>query len=317
MHRTNGIHHITAITADPQKNINFYEGFLGQRLVKKTVNFDDPTAYHLYYGDAVGTPGTILTFFYWAGIPVGTRGAGEVESIYYAIAPDSLSYWKERAARFDVTCREEVLPFGEPVLFINDPDGMKIGLVAAQIDNNIVPWTDGPVPEEHVLRGFYRALLVMPEHTPQHPLLEEGLGLSLVETKNTITRYQGTSWPGKYLATTERPDLPRARQGAGSIHHIAFQAETDEVRDGLKTQVNELGVQSTGLIDRQYFHSTYFMTPAMILFELATNDIGFTVDEPAEELGEHLKLPSQYEDQRSEIEAALVPVTLPRNRNEA
>lgn len=317
MNKTNGIHHITAITADSQRNLDFYEGFLGQRLVKKTVNFDDPNAYHFYYGDDVGTPGTIITFFYWDGIPKGTRGTSEVESIYYAIAPESLDYWSARAGEHDIECEKATLPFGETVLFIHDPDGMKIGLVAADVENNVVPWTKGPVPEEHVLRGFYGALLVMPEYTPQKPLLEDGLGFELVETKETITRYQATAWPGKFLATMERPDLPRATQGAGSVHHIAFQADTDEVRDSLKSQINEIGIDSTGLVDRQYFHSTYFMTPAMILFEIATNDIGFAIDEEVAELGEHLKLPDQYEDQRSEIESTLTPVTLPRDKDES
>ena len=317
MHKTNGIHHITAISANPQQNLNFYEGFLGQRLIKKTVNFDDPNAYHLYYADAIGTPGRVLTFFYWAGMPAGIRGTSEVESIYYAIAHESLVYWKERAQEFDVACEEATLPFGETVLFISDPDGMKIGLVAASVANNIVPWTDGPVPEEHVLRGFYGALLVMPEYTPQAPLLMEGLGLEQVETKDGVTRYQGQSWPGKFIATTERPTLPPARQGAGSIHHIAFQADNDEVRDGLRTQINEMGIGSTGLVDRFYFHATYLMTPAGILFEIATNDIGFTIDEDASVLGESLQLPAMYEDQREEIERMLPPLTLPRNRETA
>jgi catechol 2,3-dioxygenase-like lactoylglutathione lyase family enzyme len=314
MTKTNGIHHITAITSDPQKNLDFYEGFLGQRLVKKTVNFDDPTAYHLYYGDAVGTPGSIMTFFYWASIPKGTRGNGEVASIYYSIKSTSRDFWKERANEFKVSYTEKVLPFGETVLMISDPDGLEIGLVASDIETNVVPWTEGTVPTEHVLGGFYGALLALAEDKPIGPTLEEGLGYSVVEKKEDITRYTATSWPGKFLATQVQADTPQARQGAGSIHHIAFQADTDDQREQLKTQVNEIGLGSTGLIDRQYFHSTYFMTPAMILFEIATNDIGFAVDEEAAELGEHLKLPSQYEAQREEISATLTPLTLPRNK---
>ena len=277
---TRGIHHITAITADPQKNLDFYEGFLGQRLVKKTVNFDDPIAYHLYYGDAVGTPGTIMTFFYWAGIPAGTRGSGEVSSLYYAIPADSLLYWKERAGEWNIPATETTLPFGEAVLMLHDPDGLSIGLVANASESAIIPWVEGGVPTEHVLRGFYGALLSLPEHRLLGPTLEEGLGYTLVATEGGVTRYQATDWPGKFLATIERPDLPVARRGAGSIHHIAFQADTDEVREQLKTQVNDIGIGSTGLVDRQYFHSTYFRTPALILFEIATNDIGFAVDEP-------------------------------------
>ncbi len=313
MTKTSGIHHITAITADPQQNLDFYEGFLGQRLIKRTVNFDDPNAYHFYYGDAIGTPGTLLTFFYWQGMPPGTRGTGEVESIYYGIDTASLAYWKERADTFGVRYEETTLPFGETVLFIQDPDGLKIGLVATSEHGAIIPWTEGPVPSEHVLRGFYGALLVMPEYTPQGPVLEAGLGYELVETKSGITRYAATDWPGKYLATTERPNLPRTRQGAGSIHHIAFQADVDGTREALEWQVNELGIPSTGLVDRQYFNATYFMTPAGILFEIATNDIGFTIDEPAEELGEHLRVPAHYQDQADAIAAALTPITLPRH----
>lgn len=311
--RTKGIHHITAITADPQKNLDFYEGFLGQKLIKKTVNFDDPTAYHLYYGDAVGTPGTLLTFFYWKGMPQGTRGCGEVASIYYAIKPTSLPYWKDRAAEYNVPCVETVLPFGETVLMISDPDGLEIGLVASDNTDNIVPWTAGPIPETHVLGGFYGALLSLPEHRPIEPILEEGLGYTLVETKADITRYQATDWPAKFLATKVLPGVAQARQGAGSVHHIAFQADDDDVRERLDFQVTELGIPSTGFVDRQYFHATYFMTPAAILFELSTNDIGFAIDELLDELGEHLIIPAHHEMHRAAIEASLIPLTLPRD----
>lgn len=311
--QTNGIHHITAITADPQKNLDFYEGFLGQKLVKKTVNFDDPSAYHLYYGDAIGTPGTLMTFFYWKGMPQGKRGTGEVASIYYAINPNSLSYWKDRASKFSVPYTETTLPFGEAVLMISDPDGLEIGLVASDTKSQIVPWSAGPIPAEHILKGFYGALLALPEQQPIEPILEEGLGYSLIETKEGITRYQATSWPGAYIATTTNIGASEAIQGAGSIHHIAFQADDDSDREALEFQVNELGIASTGLVDRQYFHATYFMTPARILFELSTNDIGLTIDEPAAELGEHLQIPTQHEMHREAIAASLIPLRLPRH----
>ena len=149
MLKTKGLHHITAITSDPQANLDFYEGFLGQRFIKRTVNFDDPSAYHLYYGDAVGTPGTALTFFYWAGIDDGTQGSGEVDSIYYAIPTGSISYWKERAQASAVFYEEKHLPFGEACLMIKDPDGLKIGLVEATVDDAVEFWTSGPIPHEH------------------------------------------------------------------------------------------------------------------------------------------------------------------------
>ncbi len=314
-HRTDGIHHITAITADPQKNLDFYEGFLGQRLVKKTVNFDDPTAYHLYYGDAVGTPGTILTFFYWPGIPRGVRGIGEVSGIYYAIEEASFSFWKKRTKEYGIECTEETLPFGEQVLILFDPDGLRIGLVAASIESPVVPWSDGPVPRTKVLRGFYGASIAVPELALIESSLTGGLGYELLKVVGKVTRLQAAHWPGKYVAIQEKPDLPRARQGAGSVHHIAFQAKNDSAREALRQQVNAIGIASTGMIDRQYFHSTYFMTPAGVLFEIATDDIGFGIDEPISELGEHLKLPPQHEASREAIEKHLVPVVLPRHRH--
>ncbi len=314
MQKSKGIHHITAITTDPQKNLDFYEGFLGQRFVKKTVNFDDPRAYHLYYGDFSGAPGTILTFFYWPGIPKGTRGTGEVSGIVYAIQPDSVAFWKKRAAAYGIRAEEETLPFGERALTLHDPDGIRVILAASTDKSRVEMWKEGTVPEAHALRGFYGAVITLQEHAELADTLVFGLGLEGGEQAGSTMRYRAKQQPGLYLYTEEKPDLPRARQGAGSVHHIAFQADDDSVREALRQQVNERGIPSTGMIDRQYFHSTYFRTTAGVLFEIATNDIGFTVDEPKEELGEHLKLPPQYEAHRREIEAALVPLSLPRHK---
>ncbi len=314
MTKTKGLHHITAITSDPQANLDFYEGFLGQRFIKRTVNFDDPSAYHLYYGDAIGTPGTALTFFYWAGIPDGTHGSGEVNSIYYAVPQNSLTFWKERATSYQVVCEEKRLPFGESCLMIKDPDGLVIGLVESPVHNVVEHWKDGPIPQEYSLQGFYGVLLHVPDSISIEPILTEGLGYTEVSIKDGATRYEASSWPGKFLATKQVPLVPQARQGAGSIHHIAFQAETDHELMLLEKQVQDLGVNTTGFIDRKYFHSVYFMTPASILFEIATDDIGFTVDESASELGENLVLPPQYEPHRKTIEAHLIPLTLPRDK---
>ncbi len=313
MTKTRGIHHVTAITSDPQKNLNFYEGFLGQRLVKRTVNFDDPNAYHLYYGDAVGSPGTIMTFFYWKNVSPGVRGNGEVSSIYYAIPVGTMSFWRDRAQVAGVMYEERTLPFGEVCLMISDPDGLLIGLVEADIESSVVHWEAGPIAREYSLRGFYGALLDLPTTVTLEPVLTEGLGYEVVETRGGVSRYQATVWPGKFLATRMSADPLPARQGAGSVHHIAFQAHDDDERDLLRKQVNALGVGSTGLVDRKYFHSTYFMTPAAVLFEIATDDIGFTIDESPSELGEHLLLPAAYEQIRHLIEAGLVPLSLPRH----
>ncbi len=309
--RTFGLHHITGITGDPQKNLDFYEGFLGQRLIKKTVNFDDPSAYHLYYADAVGTPGTVLTFFYWSGIPEGQRGGGEVASIFYAIPPTSVGYWKARTQDFMIEYIEEILPFGETVLYIHDPDGLKIGLVAADVESRIIPWVEGPVPKEHVLQGFYGVLL----HTTgdMTDLLGQGLGHKEIAEKEGVIRYEATDWPGKYIAVKDASAMPLARQGAGSIHHIAFQARDDAMLMSLQEQVAATDLQVTPIIDRFYFHASYFMTPGGVLFELSTNDIGFAIDESTEELGEHLQLPPQYEPYRAQIEATVIPLMLPRH----
>jgi glyoxalase family protein len=312
--KTMGLHHITGITGDPQKNLDFYEGFLGQKLIKKTVNFDDPNAYHLYYADAVGTPGTVLTFFYWAGIPKGQRGSGEVASIYYVMKSTSLEYWRTRARQFDILFTEETLPFGETVLMFEDPDGLRVGLVASEVVSEVQPWIQGPVPEEHVLRGFYGALIILPENVSMTETLEAGLGYHTVATVEEVTRFEATNWPGKYLATKAVTGMPRAVQGAGSIHHIAFQARDDEILNAFRSQVAGTGLGLTPLIDRFYFHASYFMTPAGVLFELSTNDIGFTIDEPEEQMGEYLQLPSQYEPFRNQIEATIIPLTLPRHR---
>lgn len=312
--KTIGIHHITAITADPQKNLDFYEGFLGQRLIKKTVNFDDPSAYHLYYGDMIGSPGTIMTFFYWRGISQGRRGTGEVSDIYYGIKPSSLAYWKARAASMGVEVLEEILLFGDTALIIQDPDGLRIGLIVAEANNAIVPWNDGTVLPEHALQGFYGALIAVSDQAKIINILTDGFGYKFIRREGSILLCQAERQPGKFLVIQELANLSRARQGAGSVHHIAFQATNDFQLQSLRAQVNDLGISSTSMIDRKYFHSTYFMTPAGALFEIATNDIGFTIDEPVAELGENLKLPSQYELYRTEIEQNLPKLTLHRTK---
>jgi glyoxalase family protein len=311
MHHTNGLHHITGITSDAQQNLEFYNGFLGQRFIKRTVNFDDPTAYHLYYRDAVGTPGTVLTFFYWAGMSLGTRGAGGVDSIYYAVPPGALSYWEARAAEFAVPATRKTLPFGEECLMISDPDGLLVGLVEAKTLGGYVHWERSPVPESVSLRGFYGALIHLPFATALERVIKEGLGYTVVATESGVTRYAAHAWPGKFLATAFWPELSPARQGVGSIHHLAFQAADDIHLAELRAQVTVLGMNATTQIDRQYFHSVYFMTPADVLFEIATNDIGFTVNEPVETLGSTLLLPPQYESARAAIEAHLPPLRIP------
>ena len=314
MTTSSGIHHITAITGDPQKNIDFYEGFLGQKLIKRTVNFDDPRSYHFYFGDCYGKPGTLLTFFYWKNIPVGTRGVGEVSRIMYGISTKAKDFWMQRAKKFHISCISDENEFGEEVLTLTDPDGMTIELVVTKEKSTVDWWKLGDVLEESALRGFYGATLTV-MNTEEMVSTLATLGYTKEKTVGEHTRFVNPGERAKRLDLFEAPEMPRARQGSGSVHHIAFRSATDSDELDLRGRIQEVGAQPTPVIDRQYFHSVYFMTPAGVLFEIATDGPGFGIDEPLGALGEKLVLPPQYEPHRAAIVAALVPVVLPRNRH--
>ena len=314
MLQTLGIHHVTAITADPQINLNFYEGFLGQRFVKRTVNFDDPNAYHLYYGDCVGSPGTAMTFFSWPGLPHGVSGTGEANAIYYRIPPDSCSYWLKRAEKYGIEAHE-LLYFGEVALVLQDPDGHVLYLIEST--NTAMPnlsvWESSPVPVEYQLLGFYGTRLAVQHLASIEPLLTLVFGYEEMRRDDTITRYSVPGTLGSHIDVQVMPELAFARQGVGSIHHIAVRARDDNEREEFRAKMLEIGLSPTGLVDRTFFHSTYAWTPARILFEIATDKPGFTVNESADSLGEKLVLPTEYEPLRAQIEAQLPPLSLPRH----
>ena len=311
---TAGLHHITAITADVQKNVNFYEGFLGQRFVKKTVNFDDPQSYHLYYGDYVGSPGTALTFFSWAHLPPRSAGYGEASAWYYRIPKGSTTYWTARSEEFAVPCVATRL-FNEGALLLTDPDGHQVYLV--EVESTEEPplqlWQDSPIPLEYQLRGFYGIRLSVLALESISPILTEVLGYDEVGVEEELTRFMVPSTHGQVVDVEEVYDAPRAIQGHGSIHHVAFRAKDSEEREAFRVLLSQLDVASTEAIERIFFESTYFWTPAGILFEIATDAPGFTVNESAEELGETMVLPPWYEPYRAEIVANLPPITLPRH----
>lgn len=315
--QTAGLHHITAITADVQKNVNFYEGFLGQRFVKKTVNFDDPGSYHLYYGDYVGTPGTALTFFSWDHIPKRSPGYGEASAWYYRILKGSIDYWKIRAEEFAVSFTETIL-HKEEALLLTDPDGHQVYLV--EVENKAEPalqfWLDGPIPLAHQLRGFYGIRLSVLALESIAPILTEVFGYDEVGTDNELTRFVVSSTHGQVIDVEELSDAPRARQGYGSIHHVAFRAKDNNEREAFRLPLSLLGVASTETIERIFFEATYFFTPSGILFEISTDGPGFTVNEPAAVLGEKMVLPPWYESQRVQIEANLPPIILPRHERD-
>lgn len=311
MQPVQGIHHITAIASDPQRNLDFYHNLLGQRLVKKTVNFDDPATYHFYFGDKIGTPGTILTFFPWRHMSRGVRGNGEVGATAYAILPTAVDYWRTRLDQHGVTVTDQSTRFGQEVLSFADPDGMVIELIVSEEKDTITPWDQGPIPAQYELRGFHSATLWVREAERTGRLLTEQLGYRSVGQAGNRTRLQGASGDiGLYIDLLEQPKLGPGSLGAGSVHHIAFRTVDDSEQAEYKALLHQAGYGVSPVMDRQYFHSIYFRVPSGVLFEIATDAPGFDSDEAVAELGTHLKLPAWLEAQRTQIEQAVVPVTL-------
>ncbi len=311
-----GFHHITAIAGDAQRNVDFYHTLLGQRLIKRTVNFDDPGTHHLYYADFAGSPGTVITFFPWARAHPGMRGSGEATAVAYAVAPESLDGWEARlrAAGAAVGARNE--RFGEPFLPVLDPDGMLIELTGVAELPSVAPWAGGPVPAELELRGFHATTLQVRDALPSAELLRARFGWNEVGREGSRIRFQapaatdgaGAPLPGRIVDLLETPDLPPGRMGAGTIHHIAFRTPSDATQAQWRAALLEDGFGVTPMRDRQYFHSIYFNEPAGVLYEIATEPPGFTWDEPLEQLGSGLKLPPWLEPQRSRLEGILAPL---------
>lgn len=311
MQPVQGIHHITAIASDPQRNLDFYHSLLGQRLVKKTVNFDDPGTYHFYFGDKIGTPGTILTFFPWRNMPRGVRGNGEVGATAYSIRPGSVDFWRERLARSGISVADETTRFGNDVFSFRDPDDMVLELVVNDETQTFEPWDSGPIPGEDELRGFHSATLWVAEAESTAHILTQQMGYQFVGQEENRFRYKGASDDiGLYIDLLVQPELERGSLGAGSVHHIAFRTVDDSEQAAYKTALLKAGQSVSPVMDRQYFHSIYFRVPSGVLFEIATDAPGFAYDEPVDELGTHLKLPNWLESRRRQIEQSVVPVEL-------
>ena len=309
MSKSAGIHHITAICGNPRRNVAFYTETLGLRMVKQTVNFDDPTTWHLYYGDETGSPGTALTFFAWGDIPPGRDGIGQAMATAFTIPERSLAYWTGRLAEKGVPHETPERRFGQTVVAFRDPDGMNLELVATKGARALGAWSGGPVPGEHAIRGFYGVTLLVGDAEPTARVLTDTFGFTAEGSEDTRHRFTA---PGGTLGTVVdvrvAPGFLPARQGAGSVHHVAFRAENDAAEMEMAALARRLGLQPTDQIDRKYFHSVYFREPNGILFEIATDTPGFTVDEPHETLGTALKLPEWYEKDRARIETALPPL---------
>ncbi|PKN83708.1 MAG: ring-cleaving dioxygenase [Chloroflexi bacterium HGW-Chloroflexi-8] len=314
--KTLGLHHITAAAKDPQTNLDFYQQILGQRLTKTTVNFDDPGTYHFYYGDYTGTPGTALTFFPWAHINAGQPGNREAAAFSYSIPHNSLSFWAARLKQFGYNPSREDIRFGDAVLPFQDPDGLHLELITLPSQSahiSIIPTLHSNIPEEHQLRGFNSVTLWLDEVEPTARVLTEVLGLTFIGQEGHRYRYSTQSDElGQIIDIVHRPNAHSARFGAGSIHHIAFRAQTDQQQLDFRSAVQHIGIPATEVIDRQYFHSVYFRTPGGVLFEIATDLPGFATDEPLDALGQTLKLPVWFESRRAMIEQNLAPID--RNR---
>lgn len=304
--RTSGLHHVTAISADARRNVAFYTGLLGLRLVKRSVNQDDPTTYHLYYGDEAGAPGTIMTFFPWQGIRRGQIGTGQVAATAFAIPRASLGWWIERLVSRGVAHQGPETRFDETVLRLHDPDGLVIELVASP-DERGTGWGGGGVPAEHAIRGFAGITIWAHDAALTAPVLTDVLGFRELARDGSVTRYvaEGDRRPGVHVDVRHAEGFTRGRSGGGTVHHVAFRVEDDAAQAAVREQVIAAGMQPTSVVERFYFRSVYFHEPGGVLFELATNGPGFAVDEPLETLGTALKLPPWLEQHRAGIEAAL------------
>jgi glyoxalase family protein len=305
-----GLHHVTAIARDPQANADFYTTVLGLRLVKRTVNFDDPGTYHLYYGDEVGHPGTLLTFFPWPLARLGKTGAGQATVTAFSVPEGSLGYWTERLARLGVEHEAPHPRFDEEVLLLRDPDGLAIELVARAGDPR-APWTGGAVPESAAVRGFYNVTLTEWNPAVTSALLTETMGFRLLGEEGDRLRYgTGEEGAGSRLDILAAPSAARGVISAGTVHHIAFRAASDAAQLAWQGTLAERGLHVTPVQERQYFRSIYFREPGGVLFEIATDAPGFTLDEPVESLGTALKLPPWLESSRERIAEALPPIIL-------
>jgi glyoxalase family protein len=342
-----GIHHITAIARNPQRNVDFYSGLLGLRLVKLTVNFDDPTTYHLYYGNSLGHPGTILTFFPWSEAPIGYRGTGQVTAISFLIPGGSMTYWIDRLKSNGISFVGPSERFGDEFVSFHDPDGLMLELISPSsidsqnqlrlqlTDNNI--WKESPISKEHAIKGFHSATLSEEGYERTASLLTDTLGFKLIAKDNKEDRFRfgiikksnsnqdvdasttqsssSSSSIGSFVDIVCQPEISRGYVGIGTVHHIAWRAANDKHQLDLRKKiVKEAKLNPTPVIDRTYFHSVYFREPGGILFEIATDPPGFAIDERPEDLGKQLKLPQWLEPVRAKLEQQLPPIKTSQHR---
>lgn len=311
-----GLHHVTAIAGDAQENLDFYAGVLGMRLVKRSVNQDVPDTYHLFYADAEGHAGTDLTFFPWPDLPPARRGIGLTSEVALAVPAGTLEFWAERLARYGITVGAPETRFGERVLPVTDPHGLRLALVETSDAREFTPWEEGPVTPARQIRGLHGARLEERELDPTTRFLTGALGFTSLGEENGWHRYalagEGRSGgSGRTIDVREVPGAHRGAWGVGAVHHVAWRVPDDAAQLLVRDSVTEGGRRPTPVIDRFWFRSVYFTEPGGALFEVATDGPGFAVDESPDALGERLVLPPWLESQRGEIEQSLPALTVP------
>lgn len=305
-----GIHHVTAIASNAQQNIDFYTGILGLRLVKKTVNFDGPDVYHFYYGDEKGTPGSILTFFPYEGLVNGRHGKGMLNTTSFSLPSSSVNYWLERLKKFEVPYKKPQERFqNEIVVYFEDKDGLGLELVFNDSDERN-GYMHGPVPTEHAIKGFYNVEIWEEGYERTAALLTEQLDHQLIAEKGNRFRFAANDVPGNFIDILCSPDSMKGLAGSGTVHHIALNTPDQKSQEEVRLRIVKRMLNPTPVLDRSYFTSIYFREPGGVLFEVATSGPGFAIDESPEHLGESLKLPTQYEEDRERIEKTLPAIKL-------
>jgi glyoxalase family protein len=309
MHGVNGLHHITAIAGQAQENLDFYAGVLGMRLVKRSVNQDDPGTYHLFYADAEGHPGSDLTFFPWAQMAPPRAGYGLAMEVGLEVPVGTLAFWGERLERYGTRVAREAHRFGQKIISFDDPHGLRIALVEAGTTRSFEPWQGGPVASDRQVRGLYSARLLERDPAPTAAFLTGAMGFTKLAEENGWTRYGFPNAVG-VLDVRDASDARRGAWGVGAVHHIAWRVDDEDHQMTMRASVEAAGAHATPVIDRFWFKSVYFREPGGVLFELATDGPGFAVDEDAGHLGETLVLPPWLESQRKSIEDVLPPLSL-------
>jgi glyoxalase family protein len=307
-----GIHHVTSITGDVQRCVDFYVDVLGLRFVKKSINQDVPDTYHIYFGDYTGSPGTAMTFFGWPSWPARRAGSGQVTTVSFGVPRDSLDFWAERLRRLDVE-PVRASRFGADALVISDPDGIEVELVGdLSPDFKWVPWPDGPVDRDNAIRGFHSVTMTVAEATPTLDLVVNTMGFRKTGQDGPRTRLEtGAGGQGSILDIVESPEGPEGEESVGTVHHVAWRAVDAAHQAEWRETLVKAGRNVTPVIERYYFKSIYFREPGGILFEIATDGPGFTVDEPIESLGTTLSLPPWFDVRRDLLDETLPPIVVP------